>query len=217
MYYKSHTKLLRLLYFRMSPALSLRLFLDWIAMRHICTLKSLLNVGWVEPNDKGCIKKSVQVLDHSAKMPRTFYNSLKKRWKGQKSVSFMLKECLVLFHYEDGLNMVPPFKWINFPVKVICSFNCFVGYLNKRTDKKQTDRFTMSLNDAVRYYFSNEKAVYSCLSEHPKLFHVSISNETSKHHNTIPIYWQVIDNGNMMLHQLAMKMRGRIVNLKQIV
>ena len=72
----------------------------------------------------------------------------------------------------------------------------------------------MSFNDAVRYYFSNDKAVCSLLSDNPKLYHVSIRNETRNHHNTIPIYWQVIDNGNMMLHQLAMKMGGRIVKLK---
>ncbi|KAI9326614.1 hypothetical protein BDR26DRAFT_941086 [Obelidium mucronatum] len=92
--------------------------------------------------------------------------------------------------------------------------NCFVGCLNKRSDKKQTDRFTMSLNDVIRYFFSNENTVYSCISQHPKLYHISIKNDTPKHFNTIPIYWQVIDNGNMMLHQLAMKMGGRIVKLK---
>ena len=41
-----------------------------------------------------------------------------------------------------------------------------------------------------------------------------MEKECELYENTIPIYWQVIDNSNVMLHKLAMAMDGTVVSLK---
>ncbi|KAI8836004.1 hypothetical protein BJ741DRAFT_686289 [Chytriomyces cf. hyalinus JEL632] len=90
--------------------------------------------------------------------------------------------------------------------------NSFNGCLNKASVDSFKDHFTMSFNDAVRAYFSNDNTVYTKIDN--DIYKISSKTKTPKHFNTIPIYWQVIDNSNMLLHQLAMKIGGRIVRLK---
>jgi hypothetical protein len=92
--------------------------------------------------------------------------------------------------------------------------NCFIGCLNKKTTRKQTDRFTCDLNDAIRYYFRDDSSVYFNYPECPELYHIATEKITELHSNCIPIYWQVIDNSNVLLHKLAMQMGGKLIKLK---
>ena len=91
--------------------------------------------------------------------------------------------------------------------------NCFIGCLNKKSKSIQRDIFTTSLTDAVRSFFENKNSVY-CPLESVELYHILNINKHALHENSIPIYWQVLDNSNIMLHQLAMKMGGRLIKLK---
>jgi ribosomal 30S subunit maturation factor RimM len=38
------------------------------------------------------------------------------------------------------------------------------------------------------------------------LFEISIQQKTQIYENLLPFYWQVIDNANIQVHKLAMKM-----------
>ena len=92
--------------------------------------------------------------------------------------------------------------------------NCFIGCLNKKAIRKQSDRFTCDLNDAVRYYFRDDSSVYFTYPECPELYHIATEKVTELNGNSIPIYWQVIDNSNILLHKLAMQMKGKLIKLK---
>jgi hypothetical protein len=92
--------------------------------------------------------------------------------------------------------------------------NCFIGYLNKKLKRTTKDRFTADLNDAVRYYFSQDKAMYHPVEECPELYHISIEKEATLDECTVPLYWQIIDNNAIMVHQLSKKLGGKIVKIK---
>jgi hypothetical protein len=94
--------------------------------------------------------------------------------------------------------------------------NCFIGYLNKKLKRTTKDKFTVDLNDAVRYYFSQDKAMYHPMEECQELYHISIEKDTILDESTLPFYWQIIDNNAIMVHQLSKKFGGRIVESKQI-
>ena len=77
-------------------------------------------------------------------------------------------------------------------------WNSFVGCWNKKTKKTTRDRFTTDLNDAVRYYFSNENSGYYNPEECPELFHLQSWTTTSLHESMVPLYWQVIGNSRVL-------------------
>ena len=89
--------------------------------------------------------------------------------------------------------------------------NCFIGCLNKKTKRSQKDLFSADINDAIRFFFKHPSSVYM---NHEGLYHIAIQKETELHFNSIPIYWQVLDNANVLLHQLSMKAGGTLIKLK---
>jgi hypothetical protein len=56
--------------------------------------------------------------------------------------------------------------------------------------------------------------VYFNYPECEDFYHIVKEKVTDLHDNSIPIYWQVIDNSNVLLHKLAMKMGGKLIKLK---
>ena len=91
--------------------------------------------------------------------------------------------------------------------------NSIIGSFNKRANKASKDVFTADINDAIRYYFSDENAVYYQPEECPELYHIKSMSQHLLHQTLIPINYQVIDNSIVELHKLATKMGGRIVKL----
>lgn len=91
--------------------------------------------------------------------------------------------------------------------------NCFIEYLNEKLKRVTKNRFTADLNDAVRYYFSQEMAMYHSVEDCPELNHISIEKESTLDESSVPIYWQIIDNKAIMVHQLSNKLDGRVVRV----
>ena len=48
----------------------------------------------------------------------------------------------------------------------------------------------------------------------PEFYHISIERESTLDESTVPIYWQIIENNAIMVHQLSKKLGGRIVKIK---
>ena len=57
-------------------------------------------------------------------------------------------------------------------------FNAMIGCFNRRKLKPSKDRFTTDVNDAIRYYFSDQDSTYSNPQGHP-IYFISSHNHTS--------------------------------------